>query len=250
METMSTRIRIPQAKHMVKSRKPSTASHRPERIALLFVLATAVGGMLLGGCRLEMYDQSRVKPLEETTFFADSQTARLPIDGTVPRGGRDVGAPDAMLWDTTGPMIRVATGGADTARSGATSSAAAMSAAISKASIPIPVTRAVLDRGQQRFNIYCSPCHGRTGEGNGMIVQRGFPKPPSYHLERLRTAPDGHFYDVMTNGFGMMYSYASRVKPIDRWAIVAYIRALQLSHDPRPENLADTATGATPAGTR
>ncbi len=98
---------------------------------------------------------------------------------------------------------------------------------------PIPITRQTLERGQERFNIYCSPCHGRTGEGNGMIVHRGFPAPPSYHIDRLRNAPVGHFFDVITQGYGVMYSYAERVKPADRWAIAAYIRALQKSHDAR-----------------
>lgn len=96
---------------------------------------------------------------------------------------------------------------------------------------PPPVTLALLERGQQRFNIYCAPCHARLGDGNGMIVQRGFPNPPSYHIDRLRQAPNQHFYDVITNGYGAMYSYAARVAPADRWAIVAYIRALQASQD-------------------
>jgi mono/diheme cytochrome c family protein len=91
------------------------------------------------------------------------------------------------------------------------------------------VTTALLARGQERFNIYCAPCHDRTGRGHGMIVQRGFPQPPSYHDDRLRAAPDQHFFDVITSGYGAMYSYAARVRPRDRWAIVAYIRALQLS---------------------
>jgi len=94
---------------------------------------------------------------------------------------------------------------------------------------PPPVTLALLERGQQRFDIYCSPCHGRFGDGNGMIVQRGFPHPPSYYSAALRNAPNQHFYDVITNGYGVMYSYAARVEPADRWAIVAYIRALQAS---------------------
>jgi mono/diheme cytochrome c family protein len=94
---------------------------------------------------------------------------------------------------------------------------------------PFPVTREVLERGRARYNIYCSPCHDYTGSGRGMIVQRGFPPPPSYHIERLRQAPAGHFFEVMTNGFGAMYSYSGRITPEDRWAIVAYIRALQLS---------------------
>jgi mono/diheme cytochrome c family protein len=95
----------------------------------------------------------------------------------------------------------------------------------------MPVTRELLQRGRERFEIYCSVCHGRTGEGNGMIVQRGFPVPPSYHIDRLRQAPVGHLFDVMTQGYGIMYSYAERVKPEDRWAIAGYIRALQLSHN-------------------
>ncbi len=93
----------------------------------------------------------------------------------------------------------------------------------------MPVTRQSLARGRERFNIYCAVCHGATGDGNGMIVQRGFPQPPSFHDQRLRDAPAGHFVDVITNGYGVMYSYASRVAPEDRWAIAAYIRALQLS---------------------
>ena len=94
---------------------------------------------------------------------------------------------------------------------------------------PFPITRADLERGRERYNIYCTPCHDYTGRGNGMIVQRGFPPPPSFHIERLRTAPVGHFFDVMTNGFGAMYSYAARIEPEDRWRIAAYIRVLQAS---------------------
>ena len=94
---------------------------------------------------------------------------------------------------------------------------------------PAPVTEAVLERGRERFNIYCSPCHGLAGDGDGVIVAHGFPKPPSYHTDRLLAAPARHFYDVISNGYGVMYSYAARVEPQDRWAIVAYIRALQLS---------------------
>jgi mono/diheme cytochrome c family protein len=94
---------------------------------------------------------------------------------------------------------------------------------------PPPVTMALLERGKERFEIYCSPCHSRLGDGNGMIVQRGFPHPPSYYSDTLRNAPNQHFYDVITHGHGVMYSYADRVEPADRWAIVAYIRALQAS---------------------
>ena len=97
---------------------------------------------------------------------------------------------------------------------------------------PLPVTKELIDRGQDRFNIYCIVCHGPVGKGDGMIVRRGFVKPPSYHDDRLRNAPVGHFFDVMTNGFGRMNSYATQIQPADRWAIVAYIRALQISQNP------------------
>jgi mono/diheme cytochrome c family protein len=98
-----------------------------------------------------------------------------------------------------------------------------------KAVPPPPVTLALLERGQGRFRIYCTPCHSELGDGRGMVVRRGFPAPPSYHIDRLRAAPVEHFYDVITHGYGAMYSYANRVQPADRWAIAAYIRALQLS---------------------
>lgn len=126
--------------------------------------------------------------------------------------------------------------------------------------IPFPVTRAVLEHGRERFNIYCAPCHARTGEGNGMIVQRGYTRPPSYHTERLRRAPLGHFFDVITNGFGAMPDYASQIKPYDRWTIAAYIRALQFSQyapanllpagaqlPPPPHLTGSPGNGATPA---
>jgi mono/diheme cytochrome c family protein len=115
---------------------------------------------------------------------------------------------------------------------------------------PFPITRQVLARGQERFNIYCSPCHSKVGDGNGMVVQRGFTHPPSYHIQRLRDAPVGHFFDVMSNGFGAMYSYASRVAPADRWAIAAYIRVLQAARPgpPDPEDRGVTTVLQTPAG--
>lgn len=106
-----------------------------------------------------------------------------------------------------------------------------------------PVTFALIARGQERFRIYCTPCHSELGDGNGMIVQRGFPPPPSYHSDRLRHAPVRHFYDVMTNGYGVMYSFASRVQPIDRWAIAAYIRALQRSQDAHVADVPDKERG-------
>ena len=109
-----------------------------------------------------------------------------------------------------------------------------------------PVTLALLQRGQDRFRIYCTPCHSELGDGNGMIVQRGFPPPPSYHIARLRAAPVQHFYDVITNGWGAMYSFAYRVQPADRWAIAAYIRALQRSQNAAVADLSPSQKAALP----
>lgn len=107
----------------------------------------------------------------------------------------------------------------------------------SKPETPPPVTMALLQCGQERYRIYCTPCHSELGDGHGMVVQRGFPAPPSYHTARLREAPVSRFYDVISNGYGVMYSFADRVLPADRWAIAAYIRALQRSQDARPDDL-------------
>ncbi|HET7452265.1 MAG TPA: cytochrome c [Thermoanaerobaculia bacterium] len=167
-----------------------------------FVLAASLG-LAVGACRQDMFNQPKVRPLQSSTFFADGRASRPLPEDTVARG--DLRA-DELLY--TG---RIGGTEADT--------------------FPFPVTKAVLDRGQERFEIYCSPCHGRAGYGDGMIVQRGFKAPPSFHADRLRQAPVGHFVDVMANGFGVMYDYRGRVSPEDRWAIAAYIRALQLSQN-------------------
>jgi len=148
-----------------------------------------------------MHDAPSYDPLQATNFFANGAASRPLVPNTVARGQLRA---DEHLY--TGKINgQVAN------------------------EFPMPVTRQVLDRGQERFNVYCSPCHGRTGEGNGMVVQRGFRQPPSYHEERLRNAPVGYFFDVMTNGFGAMQDYSAQVTVPDRWAIAAYIRVLQLS---------------------
>jgi mono/diheme cytochrome c family protein len=152
-------------------------------------------------CRQDMHDQPKYVPLRESTFFGDARSARPPVAGTIARGQlRD----DPIL--VTGKQ-----NGADVD------------------AFPFPITDRVMRRGQERFDIYCSPCHGRTGQGDGMIVERGYRRPPTYHQDRLRSAPVGHFFDVITNGFGAMPDYAAQVHVEDRWAIAAYIRALQLS---------------------
>lgn len=159
--------------------------------------------MLLAGCRLDMHVQPKYLPYKATNFFGDGRSERPPVPDTVARGHLRL---DELFY--TGKENGVV---------------------VDK--FPFPITAADLERGRQRYNIYCSPCHDYTGSGNGMIVQRGFPHPPSYHSDQLRQAPVGHFFDVITNGHGMMYGYAARIEPADRWRIAAYIRALQLSEN-------------------
>jgi mono/diheme cytochrome c family protein len=152
-------------------------------------------------CRQDMHDQPKYIPLRESTFFGDARSARAAVAGTVARGHLN---DDELTY--TGK-----TNGQDATV------------------FPAPVTAATMARGRERFNIYCSPCHGRTGQGDGMIVLRGYRRPPSLLQDRLIGAPVGHFFDVITNGFGAMPDYAAQIRAADRWAIIAYVRALQLS---------------------
>jgi len=180
-------------------------SWNPHVLVLLMVLVVA-------GCEKhmqDMYDQPRYKPLAASALFADGGASRPSVPGTEIHARGDfsgtssgrVGTVEAQQWYRD----ELATNN------------------------PYAVTLRLLKHGQNRFNIYCAPCHSRVGDGDGFIVRRGFPAPPSYHIDRLREAPDRHFFDVMTQGYGIMYSYADRLTPADRWAIVAYIRALQMS---------------------
>jgi mono/diheme cytochrome c family protein len=164
-------------------------------------VTAALACLVLAACRQDMHDAPSYDPLQASDFFADGRASRTPVANTVARGQlRDddhlyQGKIDGQLATT----------------------------------FPMPVTADVMARGQERFNVFCSPCHGRTGTGNGLVVQRGFRAPPSYHEERLRQVPVGYLFDVMTNGFGAMSDYAAQVPVADRWAIAAYIRALQFS---------------------
>jgi hypothetical protein len=176
-----------------------TPASRYIRIASLSVVALSAFG-----CHTDMWRQPKTQPLDASEFYPDHQVSRPLVPGTIARGHLRLdeayytGAQNGKWVDN----------------------------------LPMPVTLELLKRGQERFNIYCSPCHGRLGDGKGMISQRGFNvrRPvASYHSDRLRKMPVGYFYDVITNGYGAMYSYASRVEPEDRWAIVSYIRVLQLS---------------------
>ena len=177
------------------------------------VAALLVAISLLSGCRLDMHVQPRQNPLSRSDFFTDQRSERPPVEGTVARG--------QLQEDTYFYTGKIGNNPGDY--------------------MPFPVTKEVLDRGRERYNIFCTPCHSRVGDGNGFIPSRGFARqPPSFHIERLQKAPLGYFYDVITNGFGIMPDYASQIPPRDRWNIVAYIRALQLSQN---ATRADVPTG-------
>ena len=168
------------------------------------MLASGLAALALAGCERglhQMYDQPKHKPLTPSGLFPNGNSSRPQEPGTAAHSA------GALAGTSSGREGRVMPGAAN----------------------PAPVTAQLIARGRERFDIYCAPCHSRAGDGDGMVARRGFPNPPSYHIERLRNAPDSHFYDAISNGFGVMYPYADRIEPHDRWAIVAYIRALQLS---------------------
>src|SRR5215468_4195623 len=169
----------------------------------------AACGVFFAGCneellRQDMANQPKNKPLSESDFFADGRSERPLIENTVARGSL-VNDELVVPKDSN--------------------------------SFPLPVNAALLERGEGRYRIFCSPCHGIQGDGNGMIVMRGMKRPPSYHIDRMRQAPNGYYYDVVTNGFGSMYGYSAQIPPRDRWAIIAYVRALQLSRNAKAADL-------------
>jgi mono/diheme cytochrome c family protein len=172
------------------------------------VLALLAGS--LAGCHSDMRDQPRHEAFEASDFFADGQASRSPVTGTVARGQLREDGHFYTGLNADGKFAE---------------------------ELPVPLTRALLERGRERFDIFCSVCHGRTGDGLGMVVRRGFKQPTSFHDQRLRESPVGYVYDVITNGFGAMSSYAAQVKPADRWAIAAYVKALQHSQNVRVEEL-------------
>ena len=174
-------------------------------MARLRIILGIVALVVLVGCRNDMHDQPRFKPLAESDFYPDLRASRAPVDGTIARGH--------LNEDTYFYTGKVGANPGDYMPA------------------EVPVNQATLERGRERYDIYCAPCHARVGDGNGMVPQRGYRHPPTYHQDRLRKAPLGYFFDVMTNGFGAMPDYSMQITPEDRWKIVAYIRALQLSQD-------------------
>ena len=194
------------------ARARNAKARRPLRLAAAFAALLAVAP----GCT-DMYDQAKYEPYEASPLFTNGASARTLVQGTIPRE-------DPRRLPAVEDRDLLLTGLKDGQPSKVT---------------PFPIDREALERGRNRYNIYCTPCHGQLGDGGGVIVKRGFTKPPSYTEARLVDSPIGHFYDVMTNGHGAMYSFAARIAPQDRWKIAAYIRALQLSQGAVPSELSD-----------
>jgi mono/diheme cytochrome c family protein len=214
----------PQAEVKIKKERLKSRAH-------FLVLALCLLSLALSACRADMQDQPRYRAHKQSDFFNDRKAMRELPEGTVPRGflredkafytgktaaGQNTTQPNPA----TTPMTDAAGNTLITDFSGLVDE------------FPVPVTKDLIDRGEQRYKVFCLVCHGPVGNGDGMIVRRGFSKPPTYNDDRLRNAPVGHFFNVITNGQGKMNSYASQVPPADRWAIVAYIRALQISQNP------------------
>jgi len=191
---------------------PRSFLRGPSRPLWLKVFAAITAIALTAGCRIDMHVQPRQNPLSRSDFYTDQRSARPPVEGTVARGQlhEDAYFYTGKIGNNPGDVM------------------------------PFPVTKEVLARGRERFNIFCAPCHSRVGDGNGFVPSRGFArKPPSFHIVRLQKAPVGYFFDVITEGFGIMPDYASQIPPQDRWDIVAYVRALQLSQNATKADVPD-----------
>jgi mono/diheme cytochrome c family protein len=226
-------LRLPMSKSDEMSHEKAQKAQKSRAI----IFACLCVAVVCVGCRRDMQDQPKIKPLRGSSFFSDGLGSRQPIEGTIPRGylrenvefytGKKAGAATASA--TTGQQQTAnAQQPAPTAGS-QTAAAQQNSFPDDVVDFPIPVTKEVVLRGRERYNIFCSACHGMTGNGDGMIVRRGFRRAASFNDDRLRQAPVGHFFDAMTNGWGAMPSYAPQIPVQDRWAIAAYIRALQAS---------------------
>ncbi len=207
-----------------------------------FCLLLTVHCSLFIGCRYDMQDQPRYKALKKSDFFSDGRAMRDLPEGTVSRGNlRENKAFYTGKKENAGAASAPAAAVAPTMDASGNTVVTSFPDDIEE--FPIPVSKELIDRGEQRYRVFCIVCHGPVGSGDGMVVRRGYPKPSTYHDDRLRNAPVGHFYDVITNGWGKMNGYAAQIPPADRWAIVAYIRTLQISQNPNG-NVSLPVTGA------
>jgi len=211
--------------------------HRRKSAAALLLLL-----VLISGCRRDMQDQPKMKPYRGTSFFGDGLSSRQPIEGTVARG--------FLRSDTayyTGKKTPAASPTPGTAQAGTSQGAQANNYPDDVDTFPFPVTKEIVMRGRERYQIFCSVCHGLTGNGDGMIVRRGFRRAASFNDDRLRQAPVGHYFDAITNGWGAMPPYASQIAVQDRWAIISYIRALQASQSNPATASASPSASPSPA---
>jgi mono/diheme cytochrome c family protein len=217
-------LRCRQTKDTKMRRHGSAGTHRR-----VFVLLLTFHCLLFTvSCRQDMQDQPRMKPFRSTTFFRDGMSSRPPVAGTVPRG--HLRADKEFFTGKKSTAGTSATAAVQTATpTGAIAPQGTTAFPDDVEVFPLPVTHDLVKRGKERYEIFCSACHGMTGNGDGMIVRRGFRRAASFHTDNLRQAPVGHYFDAITNGWGAMPSYAAQIPARDRWAIVAYIRALQLS---------------------
>ena len=227
-------------------RVPTAVCKLPPSFRLPTASCLLLTALLTAGCRQDMQDQPKMKPYRETTFFSDRLSARQPVAGTVPRGylrdNQEFFTGKKSGTSTVAGLPGVPAGPQPTAGN---QSLNAFPDDVD--TFPFPVTAEAVKRGQERYNIFCSACHGMTGYGDGIVVRRGFRRAASFHDERLRQAPVGHFFDAITNGWGAMPSYATQVPVQDRWAIIAYIRALQLSQQPPAAGSATPTPSPSPA---
>lgn len=256
---------------MLSIKKPEAGNNRP-KLSLWASLFCLLLVAFMAGCRQDMHDQPRYEPLEPIESIGsitDGRASRPLVEGTVARGsldndpyllasksggaqsgGSQSGLSSAPNLSEQSPSAQVDANIGGQGMTVGAQSAQGQSGQGFSDTFPFPVTEEVMNRGEERYNIFCSMCHDRTGNGYGMVVRRGYRKPPSFHEDRLRQAPAGYFFDVITNGFGAMPDYSASITPRDRWAIVAYLRALQLSQratvaDVPPEEQGKLNQGAT-----
>ena len=221
---------------------------RSRAVSILLALAALA---VTGGCRRDMQDQPKVKALRGSTFFADGLGSRQPIEGTIPRGFLRDDNPEFYTGKKSGAATATATPAQQQTANAQQPAPGAQQNTFPDdvVEFPIPVTKEVVERGQSRYAIFCSACHGLTGNGDGMIVRRGFRRAASFNDDRLRQAPVGHFFDAITNGWGAMPSYAPQIPVQDRWAIIAYVRALQASQENTAAATASPAPSTSPSPT-